>query len=193
MHNKKTIVVDVDLTLVDITKYWHIWLKKNSYDSCLDKLYLEADYWNVDYNLGKYYQMYKDVHPLSFWKQPYIYDDAVLMDDAYDCIKEWYEAGYELVFASFCFAGHMDSKVKMLQREFDFIKEKDFHFVATKSKGTLKCDIMIDDRVSFLNQADKSVDKYLMGSVYRQDEEVDKSKGKVTGVNGWGELRRLVN
>ena len=65
----------------------------------------------------------------------------------------------------------------MLQREFNFIVPKDFHFVQTKSKGVFagSLDAFVDDRNSFINQllnAESDVQCIKMDSAYVQDEEL---------------------
>ncbi|AUR92281.1 5' nucleotidase [Vibrio phage 1.170.O._10N.261.52.C3] len=172
----KTIAIDVDLTVCDVTDKWLTWL-------CERHLFLRAKEYitdlekeDVHYNLGYYFDIpLKEA--LDFWKQVDLYDDVECRKDALVTVEKLYkDFGYKIVFISYCAdcGSHAGSKAKMLQRQFSFIKPEHFHFCQTKSKGVLReaFDVFVDDRNSFLNQMKGDVLCLRPHTIYRQDEDL---------------------
>lgn len=189
MTNLKVIALDVDLCLVNVIPKWMTYLKSlcTEYDAV--KYKKDLLYGQVHYNLTKYFKLIDGVHGFEFWEQPDLYDDATLMDGAYEVVEELYKAGHEIVFVSYSFAGHLNSKVDFLKRSFPFIEEDDFHFISTKSKGFVRCDALVDDRASFLNQMPESVTLIKMNTNYTQCEEISRP---VHEVDNWEDIKLIL-
>ena len=65
------------------------------------------------------------------------------------------------------------SKYNFVKKHFGDKMKCSWSFVSTHEKGTsLKADLAIDDRVSFINQFDAKVLKVVMKTPYTQDEEL---------------------
>jgi hypothetical protein len=65
-------------------------------------------------------------------------------------------------------------------------------FVSTHEKGiSLKADLVIDDRVSFINQFDDKVLKVLMKTPYAQDEELNHKPDLHT--YHWSEISEFIS
>lgn len=184
---KQVIAIDVDLVLVDVIPQWKQWLLSNStqYDTGRYKKDLIIS--QVEYDTINYYTLKDGVDGFEFWRRYDLYDNASVYETAPDVIKKLYESGHDIVFVSYSLAGHLDSKVNFLKRSFPFIDKDDFHFISTKSKGFVKCDVLIDDRHSFLNQMENTA-LILFETVYKQDEDL---KQPVTTVNTWKKLDRI--
>lgn len=173
--NRKGIIgVDVDLTVVESGQIWFQWLKEKTGQDLDWKKIVESYSFRLPYNISQVFAIPVSLDPFDFWRKSDLYDNAKCFTDAKEVLRKLYEEGYDIVFISYCFdcGTHAVSKAQMLRREFDFLGEKDFHFVQTRSKGVLSnsLDYMVDDRVGFLNQMEINTKCFLMDSFYRQDE-----------------------
>lgn len=144
-----TIGIDVDLTVVRSDLDWIRWLSEAQSDVELtyDNLIHDYGWGNVPYDLTKIisYGCDSDVDPMNFWKSAYLYDHMKPIAGATNTIRHWKEKGHKIVFISSCKGHHEKSKYNFIKRNFDpdgviFTREK--HFVDV--------DIMIDDRLDFL-------------------------------------------
>ena len=188
MNRQRVIALDVDLVLTDIIDKWHMYLRSRclSYDARRYKKDLQHE--RVDYNITRYYELPMDVDGFDFWRQHDLYDDAKLLKYAKEVIMNWYMDGHELVFVSYCFQDHTDSKIKFLKRSLSFIADEDFHFISTKSNGFVKCDIIVDDRVSFLNQMGNKTLCIKFHTPYTQCEE---ARQHYITYNNWKDLGEI--
>ncbi len=176
---RKTIGVDVDLTVCDISPNWMRYLKKRYPFTHSAQYNEDVKNGEVSYNLGDYFTIPPTESSLTFFNYERLYDKAGCFYDAQVTLQKLYEEGWDIIFISYCAdcGTHAKSKAQMLQREFNFIAPKDFHFVQTKSKGVFagSLDAFVDDRNSFLNQllnAESDVQCIKMNSIYVQDEEL---------------------
>ncbi len=175
MNNKLTIAIDVDLTITrDLGALWWMWLveKYKRYQTLEQYTNFCCDYYqnNVEYNLTKYFNIPDYENPYAFWEQCDLYDDEVLTKGCYDVVKRLHEQGHKLIFVSHTLAGHIESKFKFLQRNFDFIKN--VAFVATMDKSIMNgcVDAVVEDRASNLALFDDYILKLLYKTPYKQDE-----------------------
>jgi 5'(3')-deoxyribonucleotidase len=188
MTRQRVIALDVDLVLTDIIDKWHMYLRNIclSYDARRYKKDLQHE--RVDYNITRYYELPMDVDGFDFWRQHDLYDNAKLLKYAKEVIMNWYMDGHELVFVSYCFQNHMDSKIKFLKRSLSFIDESDFHFISTKSKGMVRADVIIDDRHLFLNQMSPKTLCIKFHTPYTQCEE---ARQHYITYNNWKDLGEM--
>jgi 5'(3')-deoxyribonucleotidase len=155
----KYLVCDLDQTAINTATPWWEWMcdltghytrhipKK---DPCYD---LSGYFINL--YAHKYSVPYEIAHKklLSYWSIPNLYSDLKPLEGCYESLKELSDKGWWITFASYTKKGHFESKFDFLEREFDFIEwDQNGSFVATKEKGCLMADVVIDDRNSHLNQ-----------------------------------------
>ena len=188
MTRQRTIALDVDLVLTDIIDKWHMYLRSRclSYDARRYKKDLQHE--RVDYNITRYYELPMDVDGFDFWRQHDLYDDAKLLKYAKEVIMNWYMDGHELVFISYCFSEHEQSKIRFLKRSLGFIAEEDFHFISTKSKGFVRADVCLDDRNVFLNQMGNKTLCIKFHTPYTQCEE---ARQHYITYNNWKDLGEM--
>ena len=188
MAKQKVIALDVDLVLTNIIPKWHSWLLAQSLSFDEKRFNKDLQHERVDYNITRYYELPMDVDGFDFWRQHDLYDDAKLLKYAKEVIMNWYMDGHELVFTSYCFSEHEQSKIKFLKRSLSFIADEDFHFISTKSKGFVQCDIIVDDRVSFLNQMGNKTLCIKFHTPYTQCEE---ARQHYITYNNWKDLGEM--
>lgn len=174
--NKIKIGIDLDLTIFDTDKGWVEWLHRNSTDHDLSRYMEDLLNDNVDYNLANYFTMKDDVDSFSYWSEESTYADCNIFPHAKRFIQDLYEANCEIIFISYCMGckDQIGHKIDRLKKEFDFLLPDDFNFVATKKKGTVRCDVLIDDRNTFLNQQPENVKIIKYYSPYSQEETLDR-------------------
>jgi 5'(3')-deoxyribonucleotidase len=186
---RKTIGIDVDITLVDVISPrngWFDWLNSISgckfknwstfHESCCDVNGM------LDYDLIKYFPEVTQSEGFSFWQQYNLYHKFKPHPDAVEVINEL-ARDYNILFVSMCQSGHFKSKVQFLKDNFDITKGH-FGFNATHEKHFSKFDILIDDRNKFLNQVTNlKIPKIKYSSIYTQCEELKVSVDLET--NNW--------
>ena len=131
---KKTILLDVDETVVSLVKDWELWY--------LNKTGIEMKFKNQD-DLEEAMLNHR-LDPLRFWEKNDIYDNAIPLPGAQEFINN-YKHKYNFIFCSNCFPGHIESKRSFLDRYFGPVP-----FIDTYYKQYINCDIAIDDRHHFL-------------------------------------------
>lgn len=135
--------MDVDLTVVDALTNWFKWYKfKTGHD--LFHI-MEA---GEDHGFNVQELMINHSSPLDYWKQEDLYDTLEPLPGCVEKINQMKEAGHEIIFISYCFAGHLDSKVSFLKRFFG----SDIVFIDTKHKEYVQMDAMFDDHSTFLEK-----------------------------------------
>jgi 5'(3')-deoxyribonucleotidase len=180
------LLFDVDQTVTDPSELWWEWLECMT---CTDKempLPLAGE--KISYDLSDYFMAELEmcgVDPMDFWRGTNVYDFARPLEFSVEAIWDLKDAGHKIMFASHCKGHHMRSKYRFLERWFPV---DSFH--ATKEKCDIKCDLVVDDRVSFLNTFDDSVHKILFASPYTQDEI---PKGLITPVEDWVDTLYTIN
>lgn len=188
----KVIGVDVDLTVVNSALAWFTWLNEKCGQD-LNFYEIWADRMELPYNISTLFDIPEGLDPFDFWRKPDLYDDLESIPRSSKVIRKLYEMGYDIVFISYCFdcGTHSQSKVNFLKREFDFITEKDFHFVQTRSKGVLSksLDYMVDDRIEFLNQMEDNVNCIMFNAFFEQDE---KTRRPYDVASNWFQVFQLI-
>ncbi|UYL84910.1 hypothetical protein pEaSNUABM56_00209 [Erwinia phage pEa_SNUABM_56] len=176
MSKPLQIGIDVDLTWVDSGSAWLAWLEK-AYGIKVDwDLPPKLPDGALHYNLTKYFPP-PGPHQLSgmaFWEETHLYDTLLPREGAVDALEALVKAGHFAHFISMCKKGHFSSKVRNIERHTAHFMDLEPHnghgFYATKNKGMLKVDVIIDDRNSFLNQFGGDVIKIKFDTPYSQDE-----------------------
>ena len=178
-NNKKTIGVDVDGVMLDISDPWMRYLKRRYPFKGVNQWNSDVENGCIDYNLGNYFNIPPTENSLKFFKYEKLYDKLSCYESARIVLQKLYEEGWNIIFISYCAdcGSHAKSKAQMLQRECNFIAPEDFHFVQTKSKGVFAgvLTAFIDDRNSFINQLLDSEHEVLCikkDTPYKQDEEL---------------------
>lgn len=173
------ITLDMDLVLVDPSLMWWRWLE-NVFDYSPDITVLQQKE-NIAYNLAKYFpeeHRRSPISPLEFWEDPFLYDKLSPIEGAVEGVKKFIDEGHNVRIASVCFKGHFSSKVRHIKRHYPFLclgKDcKNCGFYATKEKGGIISDVIVDDRNEHLNQFDDTVIKVLYPTPYTQDVSLDR-------------------
>ena len=166
------LAIDVDQTVVDSGTLWLDWLNEKSGKN------LTLEQCAYDYNLGKFFPEIED--PYAFWRCRNLYDDMIPRDDALRIIPKLCKE-HTVIFVSAIKGDHHKSKYTMLKRRFPDMKG----FIATKEKQFVKCDVIIEDRNSFLNLFGYDVIKIKVDTPYTQKESLE---GPVLVVDDWYEI-----
>ena len=177
----KIILVDVDGTIVEPYYHWWRWMEIMCQ---VEKEYPVGD--NISYNLSDYFYdelSMRGIDPMDFWRGDTLYDYLTPIKDSAEVLWKLSSEGYKIHYASHCKGNHMKSKVNFIKRNFPFDA-----FYATQEKGGLKCDIVIDDRHSFLNQIDNNVIKILYNTPFTQGAEL---LDQPVVINSWKEIEIL--
>ncbi len=154
--NKLRVGVDVDQTVVDAAAHWLGFLCKSN------KVKWDKWVWNCgnwDYNLTNYVWDFEGDY-LEYWKQAGLYDDLTPVKGSQECINELKD-NVEFVFITHCVGNHYRSKVEFLNKFFP-----DVPVIVTGTKGFVNVDVMIDDRVDFLDQFGDNTLKVLLYTIH---------------------------
>lgn len=158
------IVVDVDITLVRTDRAWWKWMEQvTGKELCFSPQDV------LPYNIST---LFEDSAPegidlFDYWRDGCVYHTLKPVNGAVECLTELDRQGWHVVFASHIKGFHHKSKVNFLKRWFPFMAG----FLATKEKGFIKADAVVDDRVKFLNQFPSDVKKFLIATPYEQCQE----------------------
>ena len=155
----KVLGVDVDLTVVDTGVSWFNWLN----NVCLSNK--EMPEGTTEYDLTKYFsEELKGKDGYEYFRHTGVYDTLRPIAGSVDVLTNL-SSNYEVVFISQVKGNHSKSKVEFIKRYFPFYSG----IVFTKEKHHVAVDIMVDDRVKFLNQFGDDVKKVLFKTNYIQD------------------------
>lgn len=175
---KIKIGIDLDITLFDTDEMWLSWLENESRGKPWNhKKYLEDKLRNdVDYNLTNYFPSISKEDGFKYWSDPLTYKECNIHTGAKNVIKELYQANCEIIFISYCMncPDQIKYKIERLKDEFDFMMPDDFNFIPAKKKHLVKCDILVDDRNSFLVPMDEGVTLIKWDSPYQQEINLDR-------------------
>jgi 5'(3')-deoxyribonucleotidase len=197
--------IDVDLTLVNPIPLWVGYLKANSYnwlagideqiktDPETGAAYYPAD--TLPYALPKLFtRIRNDCNPFAFWDGRHIYDDLQVYSVAKDVIRRWVADGHNVFFISYCMdsGNHVQSKINMLRREFDFIPATDFNFIDSKHKSNYRrlFDVMIDDRMEHLNGMGNIAARILFETPYGEQKE---ASNNYYSAADWYDVEQMVD
>lgn len=172
-----TIAIDVDLTTVDTGEAWLHWLLEKGDKECV---IIPNDV--IDYNLSVYFPEVED--PYDFWRTEDVYDRLSPLPNAEKVINSLCKR-HDVVFVSAIKGNHHKSKYNFLKKHFPDMAG----FIATKEKQFVRCDVMIDDRHTFLN---KSTAKHniMLETRYTQDEALNKV---VSHCEDWEHIGKVLN
>lgn len=186
MDKKLDIGIDFDLTLVDSDYHWVDWMEK-VYNCKIDwTLPPDNPQKVLYYNLSKYFpeDRLNKLSPYEFWEDPYLYDKVQPKVGAVEAIKRLHDAGHNIHVISYCKKGHFSSKVRHLKHHYPFLDLDNVKsgngFYATKNKGSINVNLMIDDRNDYLNQFKPDVVKILFSTPYEQFEDLESLPDLVT-------------
>lgn len=156
--NKIHIVCDVDLTIVATHVLWLRYLNALVHPENkigLFELFTSWKYRNkndkIDYNLAKYFPELTHQEAHSFWASDKLYDNAAVIDGVIETLASLDER-FHVTFTSMCNIGHKKSKKEFIDRGISKHLRCSYSFCDTDYKASLKADVVIDDRVYFLNQ-----------------------------------------
>jgi len=166
---KKTIAIDVDLTVVDTLTPWLNWIEQTQgekfplQDFAGHRAYSNkyVPPWIEHYgNMPGFMKQgmlpleVDEITFMAYWSQPTLYQNLKPLDGVVEQIKRL-SGKYNIVFVSHCIAPHRESKKKFLEYHF---KDVPFQFldVAGKQKHMVRYDWLIDDTVSVISDAAKA-------------------------------------
>lgn len=184
------IICDVDLCIVRTDVVWLEYLKTKH-----NELYTPPDdlplvlKGEVEYDLSKYFPGIGD-RAYNFWSQGDLYDDLDPVKNSVEALNNLSEAGYNILFASYCKKGHFGSKCDWLYKHYSFLDG----FFATKEKHFIKGCVFIDDRNDMLNRRYETDPDCLLirfGTDYTQSEELIKEE-KVFTSRDWVEINDYI-
>jgi 5'(3')-deoxyribonucleotidase len=133
---KKTILIDIDDTVIDMHNPWSLWYKEQTGQELL----VQHDQFAFDISITH-------IDPLMYWVNPELYDDREPWSGAVDFVNK-YKDTHNIIFCSWCFVEHKKSKENFIKKHFG-----DYPFIDTKYKEYIKCDYMIDDKLFFLDNS----------------------------------------
>ena len=183
----KRIICDLDLTVVQSDLGWLEWLTNSS------KVFYEESYNHdllnnqVQYYLPSYFELYEGVNPMDYWAENRTYPSVKLLPDAERVIKDLYEAGFDIIFVSFCMSckDQFSNKFKFLEKTFDYMLPDELTFIPAKKKHYIRGDYIIDDRNQFLVEQPEDVKIIKINTPYTQDYPLDR---EYILVNNWLEI-----
>ncbi len=172
----KRIICDLDLTVVQSDLGWLEWLTNSS------KVFYEESYNHdllnnqVQYYLPSYFELYEGVNPMDYWAENRTYPSVKLLPDAERVIKDLYEAGFDIIFVSFCMSckDQFSNKFKFLEKTFDYMLPDELTFIPAKKKHYIRGDYIIDDRNQFLVEQPDDVKIIKINTPYTQDYPLDR-------------------
>jgi len=171
------IIVDVDLTLIDVVTNkggWLDWLQnatKFPYEQFPWDINQEME---IEYDLTKYYPDIPKKEAWNFWQDPNLYQRFKPYADAVEVLTKL-GLKNKIVFVSYCKQFHQKSKYMMLEEYFKHkLPKGNFAFLATREKWAVSGDVIIDDRNGFLSQfaSKPEVVKIKYATPYTQDEDL---------------------
>jgi 5'(3')-deoxyribonucleotidase len=169
MTGKKYIVCDVDLCLVSTDYEWFLYLESIAHKKYFQMCYLEPEGNKLSYDLSIYYPELTKSEAFGFWRNPTLYDKLNPITGSVECLTTL-DDSFHVTFGSMSKPEHYLSKYNFVKKHFGDNMNCSWSFVSTHEKGiSLKADLVIDDRVSFINQFDAKVLKVLMKTPYAQD------------------------
>ena len=155
--DKPRLGIDVDNVIVRTDIHWNCWLM-NMCHAMSSKL-PEKD---IEYNISEYYP--EVVNPMDWWRKENLYDRLHPTSDSVRSIDKLSKY-FDIIFISTIKGNHHKSKFNFLKKHFPYMKG----FLATKEKGLVDVDIMIEDRATNLDLFPDRVYKVLYKTMYKQD------------------------
>ena len=131
----------------------------------------------------------------SKFKDMNMYENATLLPDCYDVLKELSKTYKIYICTDYiwreiveCAGNNLKNKYDFLYEKFDFIDPRNYIFTADKS--IVNCDIKIDDRLENIEGAET---KLLFTAYHNKNLNDDELKDKdIIRVNNWQEIRTIL-
>ena len=153
--------------------------------------YLEPEGNKLSYDLSIYYPELTKSEAFGFWKNPHLYDNLKPIVGSVECLTSL-DDSFHVTFASISKPEHYLSKYNFVKKHFGDKMNCSWSFVSTHEKGqSLKADLLVEDRHTFINQFDDKVLKVLMKTPYLQDKELRHKPDLHT--YHWSEIREFIN
>lgn len=174
--------VDVDLVLAQSDWAWWSWLHKVSFGN----KYLPDQGDLMHYNLSEYFEM-GDKDPMDFWRQEGLYDWIEPVQGSVRALKKLKEElDCEIITISHCKGNHYKSKWQFLKRYYGSCVDA---YMVTKEKNHVNVDMLIDDRVSYLNMMPSNVECIRLETFYTQDAEPTR---EILVKQNWDEIVKYI-
>lgn len=181
----KTIMVDMDdvLTYGNFSKILEDFLGyKPDYDNI--KTYYVQDI--LEDKKDDFFKKFKDMD---------MYEDATLLPDCYDVLKELNKHYKVYICTDYIWkeiieyvGNNLKNKYKFLYEKLDFINPRNFIFAYDKT--IINCDIKIDDKI---NNIDGAKIKLLFSAWHNKDlSDKDLKKQNIIRVNNWKEIGKIL-
>lgn len=180
---KRVAVIDCDQTVVNTAYSWWQWLE----------LHTKAGYAYEDVSLNyNFADVYADVwdkqgktgHPFDYWRGKCVYDSLSPIQGSVEALQALHDKGWDIIFVSAVKGDHHKSKYGFLKEHFPFMAA----FIATKEKGYVKADLVIDDRNKFLNMFDDR-ETMLIKKITTFDQCEDLNKSLFASFDDWNSFK----
>lgn len=135
-----TVLIDVDLTLVDTLSPWLRWFKARTGVS------LEPSEYNIEDEMRLH--MFNE-DPLDYWRGKDLYKDLMPYPLSTHTVRKLLEDNFEVVFVTWSpFSEQIKSKEDWLTKHFG----NDIPVIHTHHKELIDADVMIDDNTEMLTK-----------------------------------------
>jgi 5'(3')-deoxyribonucleotidase len=136
----KTVLIDVDLTLVDTLNPWLRWFKART------GVDLTPSAYNIE-NQMKEHMVFED--PMDYWREKDIYNGLTPYEASAHTIHKLVEKGFQIVFVTWSpFSEQITPKEDWLAEHFG----SDIPVIHTSHKELIDGDILIDDNTEMLTK-----------------------------------------
>ena len=140
---RRSIAVDVDLTIVDSLTPWIKWWSLRTGKS------FNWSEVSKEYSINKQLEsaMTRE-ETLEFWKNPALYDGLSPLVGSRNALRLLKSTGHNVFFVSNCEDAHFDSKKRFLDKFFPFHDG----LINTHRKHEIEADIYFDDHVDYVDK-----------------------------------------
>jgi 5'(3')-deoxyribonucleotidase len=180
----KIIACDVDLVLAQSDVLWWEWMSRMVGLETIPPIPAIAEY-----DLSKYFKSRMEVlniDPMDFWRGDSLYtwcDTIAYSREVLYCLKQ---SGFKIIAASHIKGNTNKSKFQFLKRNYGELLDA---YLATKEKHYVRCDYLIDDRISNLNKMPENVTCIRLDTPYTQDEEPTRD---IAICKDWNEILKFI-
>lgn len=136
----KTVMIDVDLTLVDTLSPWLRWFKART------GIELEANTYELSTQMAKYM-----IHecPMSYWREKGVYEGLMPYPASTYTVRKLVDNGFRVVFVTWSpYPDQIAPKEQWLTKHYG----NDIPVIHTEHKHLIDADIMIDDNPKMLSE-----------------------------------------
>lgn len=196
LKNKLIWGIDVDLVVAPSDLYWIYWMDAIYGDK--KDFTLKSEDAKFNYDTAMYYQNFKEitgVDPYIYWDEAHLYDVMQPIPGSVETLRQIKEDGNNIVFISYTKGDHMASKVRFLKRHYPFVEFNGYSgdgFIATKEKGLVSVDVMVDDRANNLHMFKEEVIKIFYNTIWADNDFKKERYDLVTSVNNpWEDIKKF--